>query len=76
MATNDAHSGQIPLMLIHGAWLSARSWENYADYFAKRGFAVSAPEWPRKRGDVEELRETAEASAGLGVREIVDHYSS
>jgi pimeloyl-ACP methyl ester carboxylesterase len=61
-------------MLIHGAWLSARSWENYADYFAKRGFAVSAPEWPRKRGDVEELRETAEASAGLGVREIVDHY--
>ena len=74
MATNDAHSGQIPLMLIHGAWLSARSWENYADYFAKRGFAVSAPEWPRKQGDVEELRETAEASAGLGVREIVDHY--
>ena len=74
MATSDADSGQIPLMLIHGAWLSARSWENYADYFAKRGFAVSAPEWPRKQGDVEELRETAEASAGLGVREIVDHY--
>ena len=47
-------------MLIHGAWLSARSWENFADYFDKRGFAVSAPEWPRKQGDVEELRETAE----------------
>ena len=67
-------NGQIPLILIHGAWLSARSWENYADYFAKRGFAVSAPEWPRKQGDVEEIRETAEASAGLGVKEIVDHY--
>jgi hypothetical protein len=37
----------------HGAWLSARSWENYADYFGHRGFAVSAPEWPRKEGDVE-----------------------
>ena len=47
----------IPLMLIHGAWLSARSWERFADYFGKRGFAVSAPEWPRKHGDVEELRE-------------------
>ena len=42
-------------MLIHGAWLSARSWEHFADYFDKRGFAVSAPEWPRKQGDVEEL---------------------
>src|SRR5438034_5136654 len=61
-------------MLIHGAWLSARSWETYVDYFGKRGFAVSAPEWPRKQGDVEEMRATAEESAGLGVREIVDHY--
>jgi len=66
---------RIPLMLIHGAWLSARSWERFADYFAKRGFAVSAPEWPRKHGDVEELREQAEELAGLGLTEIVDHYA-
>src|SRR5438132_5969798 len=65
---------RIPLILIHGAWLSARSWENYADYFGKRGFAVSTPEWPRKRGHVEEIRERAEESAGLGVQEIVEHY--
>ena len=67
-------SGRISLMLIHGAWLSARSWENYSQYFDKCGFAVSAPEWPRKQGDVEEMRETAEESAGLGVQEIVDHF--
>jgi pimeloyl-ACP methyl ester carboxylesterase len=70
-----AENGQIPLMLIHGAWLSARSWENYVDYFTTRGFAVTAPEWPRKTGDVEEMRETADDSAGLGVDEIVDHYA-
>jgi pimeloyl-ACP methyl ester carboxylesterase len=77
MSNNGSHteSGQVPLMFIHGAWLSARSWENYVDYFGECGFAVSAPEWPRKQGDVEELRETAEASAGLGVQEIVDHYA-
>ena len=67
-------SDRIPLMLIHGAWLSARSWENFADYFAKRGFAVSAPEWPRKEGDVEELRAEADELKGLGITEIVDHY--
>jgi alpha-beta hydrolase superfamily lysophospholipase len=73
MTTRD-ESDRIPLMLIHGAWLSARSWENFADYFSKRGFAVSTPEWPRKEGDVEELREEAEELRGLGLREIVDHY--
>ena len=56
-------NGHIPLMLIHGAWLSARSWERFADYFSKRGFAVSAPEWPRKEGDVEELRSGGRASS-------------
>jgi pimeloyl-ACP methyl ester carboxylesterase len=76
MTSTRNENGQIPLMLIHGAWLSARSWENYADYFGKRGFAVSAPEWPRKQGDVEEMRETADESAGLGVKEIVDHYEA
>ena len=69
-------NGQIPLMLIHGAWLSARSWENYVDYFGARGFAVTTPEWPRKVGDVEEMRETADDVAGLGVNEIVDHYAA
>jgi alpha-beta hydrolase superfamily lysophospholipase len=60
--------------MIHGAWLSARSWETYVDFFSQRGFAVSAPEWPRKQGDVEDMRKTADDSAGLGVQEIVDHY--
>jgi pimeloyl-ACP methyl ester carboxylesterase len=71
---SDMEDGHTPLMLIHGAWLSSRSWENYADYFGKDVWAVSAPEWPRKHGDVEEMRENAETSAGLGVQEIVDHY--
>jgi len=62
------------IVLIHGAWLSARSWENFADYFTKRGYAVTAPEWPRKQGDVEQLREHTEELKGLGLNEIVDHH--
>ncbi len=31
--TTHTNGDRIPLVLIHGAWLSARSWENYADYF-------------------------------------------
>jgi pimeloyl-ACP methyl ester carboxylesterase len=75
-STNGIDRGRAPLMLIHGAWLSARSWENFADYFDRRGFAVSAPEWPRKHGDVEDLRAAGEELAGLGVDEIVAHYEA
>lgn len=72
MTDND----QIPMILIHGAWLSSRSWENYSGYFGECGFAVSAPEWSRKTGDVEDIRANAEQSAGLGIEEIVDHYDA
>jgi pimeloyl-ACP methyl ester carboxylesterase len=65
-----------PLMLIHGAWLSSGSWDSFAGYFRNRGFAVSAPEWPRKHGDVEEIRDSADEVEGLGPDEIVDHYES
>jgi pimeloyl-ACP methyl ester carboxylesterase len=74
MTGTGSGSEQTPLMLVHGAWLSARSWENFAGYFGERGFAVSAPEWPRKHGDVEELRDDADELAGLGLTEIVEHY--
>jgi pimeloyl-ACP methyl ester carboxylesterase len=72
VSTTD--TDRIPLLLIHGAWLSARSWERFEEFFERRGYAASAPEWPRKEGDVEELRENEEAIAGLGLSEIVDHY--
>jgi len=72
----EAAANPTPLMLIHGAWLSSQSWENFADYFSNEGFAVTAPEWPRKQGDVQELRDAAGELEGLGLTEIVDHYES
>ena len=38
-----------PLVMIHGAWLTAESWETFADFFSARGYDVTAPEWPRKQ---------------------------
>jgi hypothetical protein len=37
MSSTGAGTGHIPLMLIHGAWLSARSWERYVEFFGARG---------------------------------------
>ena len=52
MEATNIEGDRIPLMLIHGAWLAANSWENFAEYFASRNYDVSTPEWPRKEGDV------------------------
>lgn len=71
-----AATRRTPLMLIHGAWLTSGSWENFSNYFRDQGFAVSAPEWPRKEGGVEEQRYAAEKLKGLGLDEIVDHYEA
>ena len=75
-AAVEAATDRTPMMLIHGAWLSSGSWANFADYFSSQGFDVSAPEWPRKEGDVAELRENADELEGLGLTEIVDHYEA
>jgi pimeloyl-ACP methyl ester carboxylesterase len=71
---SDTAAAGTPMMLIHGAWLTSGSWDTFADYFRSRGFDVSAPEWPRKQGGVEELRQTTEDIKGLGLDEIVDSY--
>jgi alpha-beta hydrolase superfamily lysophospholipase len=64
------------IVLIHGLWLTALSWEHWAERYVARGFRVVARSWPGMEGDIEELRRDPSAIAGLGVTEIVDHYDA
>jgi pimeloyl-ACP methyl ester carboxylesterase len=34
------------IMLIHGAWLNAHSWEGFKARYEARGYTVIAPSWP------------------------------
>jgi pimeloyl-ACP methyl ester carboxylesterase len=63
-----------PIVLVHGLWLTPRSWEGWKERFETRGHQVLAPAWPRMVGDFEDLRRDPSALNGLGVTEIVDHY--
>jgi pimeloyl-ACP methyl ester carboxylesterase len=65
-----------PIILIHGLWLTPRSWESWKERFEARGREVLAPAWPRMYGEVEDLRRDPSPLDGLGVREIVDHYAA
>lgn len=62
------------IVLIHGLWLTPRSWESFRTYYSGRGYTVHTPPWPRMEGEVEEIRRDPSALAGLGVVEIADHY--
>jgi len=63
------------IVLVHGLWMTPRSWEPWVDRFSSRGYKVIAPAWPGLEGrSVEDIRRDPSALAGLGVGEIVDHY--
>src|SRR3954451_19928236 len=62
------------IVLIHGLWLTPRSWEGWKARFEKRGYEVLAPAWPRMEGEVEALRRDPSVMNGLGLAEVVDHY--
>ena len=69
------HDKTETIVLIHGLWMTPRSWEFFRSFYESRGFNVLAPAWPRMTGEVEEVRRDPSALAGLGLREIVDHYA-
>lgn len=63
------------IVLIHGLWLTPRSWEYFKKHYESRGYRVLAPAWPRMKGEVEAIRRDPSSLAGLGAAEIVDHYA-
>jgi pimeloyl-ACP methyl ester carboxylesterase len=64
-----------PIVLIHGLWLTPRSWEGWKERFERRGQQVLAPAWPRMEGEVEEIRRDPSPLNGLGLEQIVEHYT-
>ena len=64
------------IVLIHGLWLSALSWEQWVERYRARGFQVIAKSWPGMDGDVAALRADHAAIDNLGLGEVVDHYES
>ena len=60
------------IVLIHGLFMTALSWENWVERFTNRGFRVIARSWPGMEGDIGELRRDPSAVEHLGIGEIVD----
>ena len=64
------------IVLIHGLWMTALSWEYWVARYEDRGFEVIARSWPGMDGDIDELRHDPSGIEHLGIEEIVDYYAA
>ncbi|SFG70962.1 alpha/beta hydrolase [Streptomyces mirabilis] len=55
------------IVLIHGLWMTPRSWERWSDRYTASGHRVLAPAWPGLEREVEELQRDPSSIAGAGV---------
>jgi pimeloyl-ACP methyl ester carboxylesterase len=67
-------SGQAPntIVLIHGFWVTPRSWEHWKPYYEAKGYTVLTPAYPGFEVEVEALREDPTPIEQLEVPEIID----
>jgi pimeloyl-ACP methyl ester carboxylesterase len=61
------------VVLIHGMWMTPRSWDDWVHHYEARGVKAVAPGWPGVK-DPEETRRDPSALRGLRLTQIVDHY--
>jgi pimeloyl-ACP methyl ester carboxylesterase len=63
------------IVLVHGLWMTPRSWEHWRSYYEQKGFRVLTPAYPGFEIEVEQLRENPDIIANLTVPETVDHLA-
>src|SRR6187397_522678 len=64
------------IVLIHGFWMTPRSWENWIAHYEAKGFKVIAPAYPGLEVEVEALNADPTPIAELTVHKLVDHLES
>ena len=62
------------IVLIHGMWMTALSWEHWAGRYREQGHDVLAPAWPGLDRDPEELRGDPSPLHELSIVDVVDSY--
>jgi pimeloyl-ACP methyl ester carboxylesterase len=65
-----------PIVLIHGFWVTPRSWENWVAHYEGKGHQVLAPAYPGLEVEVEALNADPTPLRELTVDGIVAHLES
>jgi pimeloyl-ACP methyl ester carboxylesterase len=64
------------IVLIHGFWVTPRSWEHWIRHYEARGFEVLAPAYPGFEVEVEALNADPGPIEAVTVPQIIEHLES
>ncbi len=64
------------IVLVHGLWMTPRSWEGWVRHYEKKGFKVLAPAWPGLEIEVEALRADPAPIEALSTEVVAHHLES
>jgi pimeloyl-ACP methyl ester carboxylesterase len=64
------------IVLVHGFWVTPRSWEHWITHYEGRGFRVLAPGYPGFEVEVEALNADPSPVAALTVPAIIEQFES
>lgn len=59
------------IVLVHGFWVTPRSWEHWKTYYEAKGYRVLTPGYPGFDVEVEALRENPQIIADVTVSAII-----
>src|SRR6187401_3162760 len=62
------------IVLVHGFWVTPRSWENWITHYESKGLRVIAPGYPGFEVEVEALNADPAPILDLTVPKIIAHY--
>jgi pimeloyl-ACP methyl ester carboxylesterase len=62
------------IVLVHGFWVTPRSWEGWIARFEGKGYGVLAPAYPGFEVEVEALREDPSPIEALTIPDITDRF--
>ena len=68
-------SGRQPVVLVHGLWLLAGSWDAWRERFEEEGYAVVAVDWPDDPADRAAAHADPSVFAKKSVGQVADHVS-
>jgi pimeloyl-ACP methyl ester carboxylesterase len=66
----------VPIVLIHGFWVTPRSWENWITHYEAKGHQVIAPAYPGFEVEVEALNADPTPIEQLSVPAVMEHLES
>ena len=64
------------IVLIHGFWVTPRSWEEWKPYYEAQGYRVVTPAYPGFEVEVEALCEDPSPIEALDLKEVIAHLES